>query len=203
MKRILKALRREEGEVSLLGTVAIMGMLAAFSIVFLMLGSTTTDQRNSSTAADAAALGGARFWAETINQSYQANLASPTNATFWAFAGKSATTYAPGSSASAAAFAQANNNTLVNYRVAFPAKTYAKVINNDGIEKSPAVRMRAESYAALKIKDSGVCLRGGMIGLFWSGSCWMTMPPFLDPEEPPPTAGMPAKTTIKTILVSH
>ncbi len=202
MNRMLKRLKSEDGAVSLLGTVAILGALAAFSIVFLMLGSATTDQRNSSTAADAAALGGARHWADTINFSYQANLASPTNATFWAFAGHSATSFAVGSAASADAFAAANNNELLSYLTMAPAKTYAKVRNFDTIEKSDTVKMRAESYAVLKVKDRGVCLRGGQIGLFWSGVCWMSMPPGLDPKAPPPP-GFPPETTIHTRLVNQ
>ena len=189
------ASERERGSVSALLIPAVAGLVAVTIVVIVMVGSATNDRRESTTAADAAALAAADVWVNAVENAFDAAWDADDADGFWGFAGTDLGALSSGAvSAAAARYADDNDATLVSLNVdPVRAEVTVRVRNNDTVPNSDR---RIESVATAKlVLESGACRSGRWLGFLVGGSC-RTAPPAPTPTptptpEPSPTPGAP------------
>ncbi|WP_418278016.1 hypothetical protein ACNHYB_08110 [Isoptericola jiangsuensis] len=165
----------------------IVGLLAAATLVIVVLGAVTGDRRESTTAADAAALAAAEVWDDELEETFTWHVGQSEHVAFWALAGTpvSATIDAGAMEAKASEFAQRNGSDLASFSVD-PGNLEVTVhVRNRSTVPESSTRVPAEATAQIEL-TGGLCFSGGQIGYRFGWGC--RTQPEAAPTPPPETA---------------
>lgn len=177
----------DRGSVSLFLVPATVALLFVTFLAIAVIGSATNDRRESTTAADAAALAAAGQWQGSLEAYFDHHAGASEHADFWALAGTRLqdVTSQSAMQASAASFAARNDAELVDFGVDFAtAQVFVRVRNNDTVPQSTK-RVESTATAGLEFR-SGLCRSGVRLGYLIGGAC-RTVPDVLATPTPTPT----------------
>ncbi|RYV52228.1 pilus assembly protein TadG-related protein [Pengzhenrongella frigida] len=179
---------RERGQSSvlLIGSVMVVVVIAiAFLVPF---GSYFVDKRESSTAADAAALAAVGAWRDDLRAAYDGLDSAPSDAAFYGHVGDGLGTYLSYLPARqvAADFAARNDAELVDFSV--DGARGAVSVRVRSVDLVPGTSERAESTATARLRFAGgLCVNHGVLGVVLAGSCKTSAPPAPPAPAPTPT----------------
>lgn len=177
---------RERGSLTLWLVPAVGALVAVTLLVVVGFGSATNDRRESSTAADAAALAAADAWRDRIGVAFARAATAHDPDVFWAFAGTDLGALADGSlSAAASSYAVANGAELRTLSVdAAQGEVTVRVRN---VHPLPSDGRQVEAVATARLQfDSGACRSGRRLGFLLGASCRTSAPAAT--SAPTPTA---------------
>jgi len=173
------------------GVVVVLVVALAFLVP---LGSFAVDERQSSTAADAAALAAVTAWRDSLRGVYDGMGSAGSDAEFYALVGRGLGTFLPGSAqAYAESFAARNDAELIGFSVNGARGTVTVTVRSRDV--IPGTGQRAESTATARLRFvGGLCAGGGRLGVVLGGVCVSSSPPpptptptpTPDPDDPPP-----------------
>ncbi len=189
-----------QGAATMMIIPAIMVLLLAGLLIIRNIGSATTDSRQARTGSDAAALAAVKAWSDSMEAVYYASAGS-TELIPWTtytypfsfFRGTPISGYTAGTAPAAAAYAGANNCTVVNMRLdTVKGKVTVTTRNLDSV---PDTGQQAEHTSTAQFafpQSSGACMTsGGILGHNKNGMC--------DTQYKGGPAGKPYKTEIKIV----
>jgi hypothetical protein len=177
----------DRGSVSLFLVPATVALLFVTFLAIAVIGSATNDRRESTTAADAAALAAAQEWQDSLKDYFDLHAGASEHGAFWGLAGTRLqdVTSSSAMQASAASFAARNDAELVDFAVDFAtAQVFVRVRNNDTVPQS-SKRVESTATAGLEFR-SGLCRSGVRLGYLIAGAC-RTVPDVLPTPTPTPS----------------
>ncbi len=180
----------DRGAVSMLIAPAVAGLLAVTLLAIVVIGSAASDRRESSTAADAAALAAVDVWRDALELRFLSASGASDADGFWALVCLDLADLAPPTLTSAArSYAEANDSELISLSVdPGAASVTVRVRNNETV---PGSDRRVESEATARIDLlSGLCRSGRHIGYLVSGVCRTSAP---EPEPTPTPTDTPTE----------
>lgn len=176
----------DRGSVSLFLVPATVALLFVTFLAIAVIGSATNDRRESTTAADAAALAAAAQWKSSLEDYFHLHAGASEHDDFWTLAGTRLqdVTSQSAMQASASSFAARNDAELIDFTVDFTtAEVFVRVRNNDTVPQS-SKRVESTATAGLEFR-SGLCRSGVRLGYLISGTC-RTVPDVLPTLSPTP-----------------
>jgi len=184
--------------VLLIGSVMVVVVIAiAFLVPF---GSFFVDKRESSTAADAAALAAVAAWRDDLRGVYDGLGSASSDAGFYGHVGSGLSTYLSYLPARgvAAEFAARNDAELIDFSV--DGARGAVSVRVRSVDLVPGTSERAESTATARLRFAGgLCANHhGVLGVVLAGSCKTSAPPAPAPTPTPTAPDPPAPTPTPT-----
>lgn len=185
---------RERGQTSVL-LIGVVVTVVAIAIAFLVpFGSVVVDKRESSTAADAAALAAVGAWRDSLRGGGKELGASATNTELHARVGERLGTFLPESASDlAASFASRNGSELTGFWPDIRRGSVTVEVTANDMVPGTSVRAKATSTARLRF-TGGLCARGGVLGVVLHDSCETAAPPS-PTSSPGPSGGPPSTPT--------
>ncbi|OJV58699.1 MAG: hypothetical protein BGO38_14990 [Cellulomonas sp. 73-145] len=180
------AAERDRGSLSLWLLPAVVALVTVTLLAVVGIGSATNDRRESSTAADAAALAAADAWRDRVGVAFGAAWSATDPVGFWAFAGTDLGSLADGSlSAAASSYAAANGAQLRSLSVD-PVRGQVTVqVENDAAVPTNGRHVQAVATARLRF-ESGACRSGRLLGFLVGASCSTSAPAATPTASPTP-----------------
>lgn len=175
--------RDERGAINVVLVGALVVIVTIAYAVMVPLGHAFAERRSATTAADAAALAGADYCADRLEEVYAAAMRSTDDKEFWSHFGKPVSFYCGDAAAEAQHMASANSASLTSFRMTSGLRFRASVTRHEEVAE---VGGHLSSRATAKMDmRTGACVSGGLFGIRISGTC-RTSPPTDSPRTAEP-----------------
>ncbi|QPL05019.1 MULTISPECIES: pilus assembly protein TadG-related protein [Actinomyces] len=178
LSRLRDCPRDERGAINVVLIGVLVVILTLGAAIIVPIGHTLAERRSATTAADAAALAGADYCADRLEDAYSAAMRSTDDKEFWAHFGKPVSFYCGNATTEAQHMALANNASLTSFRMTIGLRFQASITRHEEVTE---VGGHLSSRATAKMDmRTGACVSGGLFGIRISGTC-RTSPPTVSP----------------------
>lgn len=171
--------RPEHGAVNVVLVGALVIVMTVAVAVIVPIGHSIAERRSATTAADAAALAGADYCADRLEDAYADAVSASDGWQFWAQFGKPVSFYCSGASLEAQQFASANDADLTGFHMLSGLRFRADASRRTQVEQV-GVHMSSRATARMEMR-TGACVSGGLLGVRSGLSC-ETVPTMFNPE---------------------
>ena len=179
LRRLRERRRDERGAVNVVLVGALVVIMTIAFAVIVPLGHGFAERRSATTAADAAALGGADYCADRLERAYQTAMRSANGWGFWAQFGKPISFYCAGAPVQAQRFASNNGAALTGFTMMPGLRFRASVRRHESVAE---IGSHATSRSTAKMDMRiGACVSGGLFGIRSGGTC-QTFPTMFNPK---------------------